>query len=319
MSRSHHLCRYLLAIALITVSGSKAYGQLAETYRQAAAAHRAAGGACNNAWADYYDSIANDLQGRGQQLPQPTCTPGSGGSGGASGGGANRGASGGSGGSGGLGGTLQGLGGSTIGLPTSDESQQAQDLMNQGIGIVKQIFEMRRQRKEEEQRLKELQEKRDNDRREQEAVEAQRREAEALQERIAEEKQREQALNDSACQLLIESRALLGQAVDLSGPNACGRLIDNTLEQMAKPTDGKGGGTTRTPGKEPVIDGSKIPNQIDFPVKSKMNKLLESTTPSSGTSASDRLLESLGPDSSSETDPVVSKLNSLLDAAVVKR
>ena len=90
------------------------------------------------------------------------------------------------------------------------------------------------------------------------ALEEQQREMEAA-------KERERQLNDSACQLLIESRALLGETVDLACDNACSRITDAILNDMAKYGPVKAGGANQSaPSNEPVIDGSKIPSTIDF-------------------------------------------------------
>jgi hypothetical protein len=252
-------CTVMFVAAAKPVSGQG----MADTYRQAASTYRAmaadASGAakqCDIQLANYYDSVANSMFG-GQALPEPTCTPGSGGgSDGGSGTSSNSfGAS-----------SSSGFGSvSGVGSGGSTSMQQSQELLTEGVGLFQQLYEERQARKEQERKLKEEQQQRANELRQQQADEQKQREIEAEEQRLVEEAKKEQQMNDDACQLLVQSRAMLGQTVDLAGDNACSRITDAILKSMAT-YHSVGGRRTpqRSPNPEPVIDGSNIPSTIDF-------------------------------------------------------
>lgn len=92
---------------------------------------------------------------------------------------------------------------------------------------------------------------------EEELATARMREAERQQQAEA------QQAADEACRILIEAAALSGGQVDLAADNACSRPIDEMLNGT---TTYSRGGSVRAPSRarETVIDGSNIPDEIDF-------------------------------------------------------
>jgi hypothetical protein len=343
----------LLAAFLILGLAASGYADgLVDTYRQAAQTYRAmaarvsgADQQCDMAFANYYDAVANNLLGQGPPPSQPTCTPSAGDSSS----------------SGGAGGGITSGGGASSSIGGPGANSPAQQLMYQGIGLLQQIFADRAARKAEEEKRKQEAAQQENERLQRQALEQER---EQEQRAIDAAKERERQLNDSACQLLVQSRALLGQTIDLAGDNACSRITNSILDDMAKyqPVR-RGRSTSSSPAQEVVLDGSNIPSVIHFDSsdddnassdaattpdesatsdektspksdscncdgsqpQSPLGQLMKDAVPDSadegvGKSASERLLESTVEIDSENLPPeLVRKLNTLLDAAVVKK